>query len=392
MDNITHSLIGLAAGELTARSLKKPRVPLWIASALANNLPDFDVLATSTIFRDKLGYLLHHRGHTHTLLTIPLQAILLLAALWYFWRKKNAIPWKEVIALSFLGVGLHIFADFWNSYGIHPFWPWNNQWVYGDMVFIIEPWIWILLIPPLFFSAESRIGKGLLGLFFCSIVGIAFYHSLVPAFISIAAGIGALFSVGISALLRRHPLLRISVPILFLSLFLLGMRHTRNEAQKTIPQHGELALTPMPANPFCWMAIDSKISGETYSATISTIAPWPTIFTARECNARLGEGFTAPMQIPGEEIAEVSEKQKIIAQFTAPTSELEQLQKNCVANAFLRYARTPFWKWEKNGFIIGDLRFDRDRSVSFGELFVSQESSSCPSFLPPWEGRFWKQL
>ena len=34
------------------------------------------------------------------------------------------------------GTLLHLGMDFLNSYGVHPFWPIQNRWVYGDSVFI----------------------------------------------------------------------------------------------------------------------------------------------------------------------------------------------------------------------------------------------------------------
>ena len=193
MDNVTHTLVGLAFGEAVARATKKPRVPIWIASAWANNLPDFDVLATSTFLRGKLGYLLHHRGHTHTFLLAPLLSLLLLAVLWLCWRRR-AVPWREVIFVALCGVPLHLFADFWNSYGVHPYWPWDNRWHYGDLVFIVEPWIWALLLPPLFLRAETRLVKALLGglLFFIGVLAWAHPAVSAPAAAGFTGALGAL--------------------------------------------------------------------------------------------------------------------------------------------------------------------------------------------------------
>ena len=39
----------------------------------------------------------------------------------------------------------HIVADAWNSYGVHPFWPFDNHWYYGDAINIYEPWLWVIL-------------------------------------------------------------------------------------------------------------------------------------------------------------------------------------------------------------------------------------------------------
>lgn len=86
MDNITHSLIGLGAGELLQRSLPPEADPaqqglrrlLLFACWAASNAPDLD-LVLKPLLADPLGYLLHHRGHphphTHTVLFALPQAL-----------------------------------------------------------------------------------------------------------------------------------------------------------------------------------------------------------------------------------------------------------------------------------------------------------------------------
>lgn len=78
MDNLSHSIIGLAVGELVQRSLALEHDPaaqqqrrrlLLVAGFLASNFPDLDLFLTPLLQRP-LGYLLHHRGHTHTLLWV----------------------------------------------------------------------------------------------------------------------------------------------------------------------------------------------------------------------------------------------------------------------------------------------------------------------------------
>ena len=75
MDNITHSVVGLGIGALIDRSVPpeadhdaqrvRTRMLLTIG-CLASNFPDLDLVLTR-LLEAPLGYLLHHRGHTHTL-------------------------------------------------------------------------------------------------------------------------------------------------------------------------------------------------------------------------------------------------------------------------------------------------------------------------------------
>jgi hypothetical protein len=48
-----------------------------------------------------------------------------------------------------MGLALHLAMDYTNSYGLHPWYPFNARWFYGDMVFIVEPLFWVVLGVPL---------------------------------------------------------------------------------------------------------------------------------------------------------------------------------------------------------------------------------------------------
>ena len=164
MDNLTHSAIGLIVGETVVRVLKKPglRTPVLLASVMGNNIPDLDVLYTA-ITEAPYGNLLHHRGHTHTFaFAIPLAGLIVAVVRW--WQKKKATESGLLFGVAAFGVCTHIIADWWNSYGVHPFWPADNHWYSGDMIFIIEPWLWLVMGPFLFSAAQGRIQKVFAGL------------------------------------------------------------------------------------------------------------------------------------------------------------------------------------------------------------------------------------
>src|SRR5688572_4465604 len=107
MDNVTHSLAGLLLAESAVRLRARrqraepaviasedegsapvsPRFRLVAAlsSMIAANLPDADLFYTG-VGRDRLAYLLHHRGHTHTVVIAVLGAILVWLAVMLVWR------------------------------------------------------------------------------------------------------------------------------------------------------------------------------------------------------------------------------------------------------------------------------------------------------------------
>ena len=87
--------------------------------------------------------------------------------------------WIIYVVASMLGVWLHIAMDALNSYGVHPFWPWNNRWFYGDTLFIIEPWLWLIILPVLLFSPR-RLTKVIAGTLWLVAFGYVWLSGSVP--------------------------------------------------------------------------------------------------------------------------------------------------------------------------------------------------------------------
>lgn len=389
MDNVTHTLLGLAAAEAVAQGRRKPRLPLWIVSAVANNLPDTDVLLTTFVLPGKLNYLLHHRGHTHTLLLAPLFSLLLLLAALYATRKQTSAPKAEMAFLAFLGVPLHLFADYWNSYGVHPFWPISSDWIYGDMVFIVEPWIWATLLPLIFWAA-GRIGRAISGALLVGILALAWYHSYVPwpAAAALTIWAAAVFA-GLPRLSAPKRVLVALGCTAFLLALLAGLSH---RVKTAVHQPGsETALSPSPANPFCWMVIqvaDTNPSRTvTYEATLSNFAPFPALYPATACPSPLA-GHTAPL-VPLD--SPNPERRLYLGAFRAPLAELQALRHDCQVAALLRFARAPFWLRKDGAWLVGDLRYDREPGLGFAE-FLFRDGDPCPKHEPPWRGRFHPEL
>src|SRR4051812_25083089 len=153
MDNVTHTLAGLLLAESAVRLRTRrggvepsPRFRAIAAasSAIAANLPDSD-LAYTGLGGDRLTYMLHHRGYTHTVVIAILGAVLLWGIAWLVWRwRARAAPdapdapdARWLLGLLIVSTLSHLVLDWTNSYGVHPFWPFDNRWRYGDSVFIV---------------------------------------------------------------------------------------------------------------------------------------------------------------------------------------------------------------------------------------------------------------
>jgi inner membrane protein len=47
--------------------------------------------------------------------------------------------------LSYIGVLSHVFMDFLNSYGVRLLMPFSERWFYGDALYIVDPWLYLVL-------------------------------------------------------------------------------------------------------------------------------------------------------------------------------------------------------------------------------------------------------
>ena len=147
MDNLTHSLVGLTAARAGLEKLSPGATLLCV---LAANSPDSDVIVLA--FRDRWDYLQHHRGITHAVVGVIALAIALplifyaVDRLWSRFRKQPPkVKLKGLMLASFIVSATHPLLDWTNNYGIRFWLPWSSKWSYGDLVFIVDPYIWMIL-------------------------------------------------------------------------------------------------------------------------------------------------------------------------------------------------------------------------------------------------------
>lgn len=137
MDNVCHSLLGGALG----RAGLANRTPLGMtALIIANNLPDVDVAVFAT---DTLAMSVR-RGWTHGILAqavlpIALTAVIVAGDRVFRGRSAARAKPRDVLLLSYIGVGCHVFLDLLNSYGVRLLMPFSERWFYGDALYIVDP-------------------------------------------------------------------------------------------------------------------------------------------------------------------------------------------------------------------------------------------------------------
>ena len=147
MDNLTHTLVGLTAAKAGLEKLSPGATTLCL---LAANSPDSDIIVLA--FGDRWDFLLHHRGITHAIAGVIGLAILLplifhfVDRLWSRIRNQPAkTKLKGLMLASFIVSATHPLLDWTNNYGIRFLLPWSQKWSYGDLVFIVDPYLWLVL-------------------------------------------------------------------------------------------------------------------------------------------------------------------------------------------------------------------------------------------------------
>ena len=163
MDPFTHAIVG-AAGAASAAPARETRMAA-LAGAAAGLLPDVDALIGSA--SDPLLTLEYHRHFTHSLVFVPLGALLAAALLWLVLRRW--MSFAHLYAYAFIGYLLSPLLDACTSYGTHLLWPFAQRPLAWNIIAIIDPAFTLLLLGPLAFAlmrrrpALARLGVALAG-------------------------------------------------------------------------------------------------------------------------------------------------------------------------------------------------------------------------------------
>lgn len=259
MENLAHSL----TGAVLAKAGLERKVPFGTATlVVAANLPDFDSLAG---WWGSLYYFHHHRGITHSLLGTAILGVLLAGLVWGLARSLGRpCSFRAVLGAVLLTLATHPLLDYTNSYGWRPYLPFSSRWVYGDLVFIVDPYLWILLGSTLFLAAPRRqLWIWLAGIFLLSLL-LYWFAGIDPA--GVGAAVVWSVSVGILLVLKgcrqqwNRRLCRLSLVgvVLYWGFLLAGRELTLASSKEVLRQSypllepSGLVALPTPVHPFRW--------------------------------------------------------------------------------------------------------------------------------------------
>jgi membrane-bound metal-dependent hydrolase YbcI (DUF457 family) len=162
LDNLTHSLFALT---LARTPLSRAGRGTTAALLLASNAPDVDIIATAG---GAVKYLEWHRGPTHGPIGIVGLGLVTAGLVWIGRRLYDArfapsaaaspprpapadpppidAPFGVLVAVSMIGIVLHVLVDVPTVYGTRPLSPFNWHWFAVDWLPIVDVYLLVALV------------------------------------------------------------------------------------------------------------------------------------------------------------------------------------------------------------------------------------------------------
>ena len=383
MDGLTHSLIGLTSAKAGLERLSPYTSAVCILSA---NAPDLDVV--SFFFGGRWTLLQHHRGITHSIIGTLVLGVLIPSI--FFGMERAIARWRRMaprsryrglLLASMIAAATHPLMDWTNNYGVRLLLPWDGSWFYGDLVFIVDPYLLLILGGASFLLTSNRRAKvavwSLLAIAVSIVVLLASPQRLAGGAALTVARIIWISSVLMFALARSLKLQKragksLAVAALVLVVLYCGAlgwahsvayRNAVNQANAIAAQHGErfmrVAAMPTVANPFHWLCV-----AETDRAMYRFIVG-------------LGENATEAYAANSPTGANPSASPPAIERYEKPTGASAQLVSSASrdprARILLGFARFPIAQLESSDCIGRTL-------VQFADLRYTEPGASRGNF------------
>jgi inner membrane protein len=336
VDPLTHTLLG---ANLASTRLRDTTRLATAALVIGANLPDVDSILYFTGHEDlALGF---RRGWTHGVLALAVLPFLQTALLLLYDRlrpnPKRRAHTGWLLALSFGAILTHPFLDWLNNYGMRWLMPFRPTWFYGDAVFIMDPWLWLVLgcgwLAP---RAPSRVTVGIWAA--CTALLAYVVAGRSTAYLPIVIGVAVVL---LGALLWRPRVRWIPAAALALTVAYVGMRlvvHEVAEARVALqlaPQ--KLMVAPHPLDPTRWDVVAQ--TGEVY----------------RFGRYSLLRGLTLdPRSLP----------------LPKPSREWEIAGRDPSVRGFMSWARFPWYEIHGDRVLIHDARYATRAGRGFGGVEV----------------------
>ena len=150
MDPVSQGAIGATFAVATIRRKKVASIAL--IGALAGLAPDIDVFFRSA--SDPLLFLEYHRQFTHSLIFIPVGALIVAFFARYLLRPD--LNSRTIYLSALAGYATHGLLDSFTSYGTQLFWPFSDYRVAWDNISIVDPLFTLPLLATIFIAIRYR--------------------------------------------------------------------------------------------------------------------------------------------------------------------------------------------------------------------------------------------
>ena len=274
MDPIAHTLLGATLAETGLRRTTPLAAAILIIGA---NLPDVDAIAT-VFGRDVSLY--HRRGWTHGVLAMAVLPLVLVGVLWAYDRyvrrrrkpEQPAMRLGPAIGLAYVAVLSHSLFDFMNTYGVRLLMPFDGSWFYGDALFIIDPWMWLLVGASVVLAgAKSKpgivtwIALATATTTLITVSGFAPWPAKVVWVIGLMVIVWCRFRGIAPATVRRTAVVCLATLGVYILAMLTASSAAKTQAETWLRDRGYdvgMAMaSPRPANPFAWDVVATLPDG-----------------------------------------------------------------------------------------------------------------------------------
>lgn len=278
MDNLVHTLVGLTASKAGLEKLSPLATPVCIFAA---NAPDLDVL--TGFFGDRWTVLHYHRGLTHSIAGTFALA-LIIPSIFYLGdlliarvrARPRRVRLRGLLLASLIASATHPLMDWTNNYGVRLWLPWSNKWFYGDLEFIVDPFLWLVFGAAAFLLTSKSKWQLVLWSSFAAILSFVVVYAgairgaLDHPRIALTIWFGVLIVLVISRTRRidqrfggKIALAAFALVALYWGCLALlhqrALNMARNDATVLVATRGEkiitLAAMPMLANPVHWQCV-----------------------------------------------------------------------------------------------------------------------------------------
>jgi inner membrane protein len=152
MDPITQGVLGASVPQ--AITSKKHIVAATVFGAVAGMAPDLDNLIRSGT--DPLLRMEYHRQFTHSLVFIPVGALICALLFYFLFSRPWQVNFKLTYLYCFLGYATHGLLDACTSFGTQLLWPFTNERFAFNTISIIDPLFTVPLLVLVYLGVKRK--------------------------------------------------------------------------------------------------------------------------------------------------------------------------------------------------------------------------------------------